>query len=168
MSQSNPHIIIAGAGLAVAHRLRNALPTAKLTIIDGKTVHHYQPGYTLLASGVWKQTKQVTYRNADYIPKGVEWLKSSVAEFNPENNQLRTEQGDVLHYDYLVVATAVVSLIGGVAAFFVLPKLLQSSHKEVYLSYGLVISYHQLHWRNSLFIYCYLAASNLPLLIFLP
>ncbi len=105
---TSPHIVIAGAGLgglAVAHRLRRALPQAVITILDAKKEHNYQPGYTLLASGVWKNTKSVKYRNADYIPKGVKWINEAVAEFDPDNNSVTTEGGTKFTYDYLVVAT---------------------------------------------------------------
>ncbi len=105
---TSPHIVIAGAGLgglAVAHRLRRTLPKAVITILDGKKEHNYQPGYTLLASGVWKDTKSVKYQNADYIPNGVKWVAEAVAEFDPENNSVTTEVGTKFNYDYLVVAT---------------------------------------------------------------
>lgn len=107
-TNSSPHIVIAGAGLgglAVAHRLRQALPQAVITIIDGKKEHNYQPGYTLLASGVWTDTKTVKYRNADYIPSGAKWVQEAVAEFDPDNNSVTTESGTKFSYDYLVVAT---------------------------------------------------------------
>lgn len=108
MKDHKPNIIIAGAGLAglaTANRLRRELPAAQITIIDGKTEHNYQPGYTLLASGVWKSAKQVTYQNEKYIPAGVNWIRSPIATFEPESNRVRTEAGDVLQYDFLIVAT---------------------------------------------------------------
>ena len=52
-SNSKAHIVIAGSGLggiAVASRLRALLPEAKITIVDAKQEHNYQPGYTLVAS----------------------------------------------------------------------------------------------------------------------
>lgn len=107
-TENTVNIVIAGAGLgglAVAHRLRKTLPNAMITIIDGKTEHNYQPGYTLLASGVWTNTKAVKYRNADYIPKGVNWIQETVSEFDPENNTVTTASFEKIKYDYLVVAT---------------------------------------------------------------
>ncbi len=49
------HIVIAGSGLggiAVANRLSRMLDGAKITIVDAKEEHNYQPGYTLVATGV--------------------------------------------------------------------------------------------------------------------
>ena len=38
------------------------------------------------------------------LPKAASWLKDSVASFEPEHNRLVTESGDVVNYDFLVVA----------------------------------------------------------------
>ena len=100
------HIVIAGsglAGLALAHRLRNDLDGAKITLIDAKEVHNYQPGYTLVATGVWPVSKTID-SNADLMPAGVEWVKDMVAEFDPAANTVVTRSGKRIRYDYLVVA----------------------------------------------------------------
>ena len=100
------HIVIAGsglAGLALAHRLSKMLDGAKITLIDAKEEHNYQPGYTLVATGVWPVGK-VMDRNADFIPAGVEWVKDMVAEFDPAANAVVTASGQRIAYDYLVVA----------------------------------------------------------------
>lgn len=50
------HIVIVGSGMggiAVASRLMQQLDGARITIVDRKEEHHYQPGYTLVASGIW-------------------------------------------------------------------------------------------------------------------
>ena len=100
------HIVIAGsglAGIAVAHRLQGLLDGAKITIIDAKEVHNYQPGFTLVASGVWPVAKVID-RNADLQPAGVEWVKDMVAAFDPASNSVTTAGGQRIAYDYLVVA----------------------------------------------------------------
>jgi sulfide:quinone oxidoreductase len=108
-TRTNAHIVIAGSGLggiAVASRLSRALTGARITIIDGKEAHHYQPGYTLVATGVWPATK-VQDRNADLHPAGVQWVKDFVVEFDPAANSVVTQRGERILYDYLVVATGV-------------------------------------------------------------
>mgnify|MGYP002661811506 FL=1 len=100
------HIVMAGSGLgglALAHRLRNDLDGAKITLIDAKEVHNYQPGYTLVATGVWPVSKTID-SNADLMPAGVEWVKDMVAEFDPAANTVVTRSGKRIRYDYLVVA----------------------------------------------------------------
>ena len=99
-------IAIAGgglAGIALAHRLSALLDGAKITLIDAKEAHNYQPGYTLVASGIWPLDK-VVERNADLHPAGLEWVKDMVAEFDPAANALVTMGGRRIAYDYLVVA----------------------------------------------------------------
>ncbi len=106
-SNSRAHIVIAGSGLggiAVASRLRALLPQARITIIDAKQEHNYQPGYTLVATGVWPIEK-VRDRNADFLPSGVDWVQEMVAKFDPASNSLTTTGGQKIGYDYLVVAT---------------------------------------------------------------
>ncbi len=100
------HIVIAGSGLgglALAHRLLDLLDGAQITIIDAKEAHNYQPGYTLVASGVWPVSKVID-RNADFMPAGVRWIKEMVAEFDPAAQTVVTSGGQRVRYDYLVVA----------------------------------------------------------------
>ena len=93
------------AGLAAINRLSKSLPNAELILVDKKKEHHYQPGFTLLASGIWNDVNEVIYRNKDYIPSNVRWVQSYVKAFDPDNNQLTTENDEVISYDYMVVAT---------------------------------------------------------------
>ena len=107
--KSNARIVIAGSGLggiAVANRLSSMLDGARITIVDRKEEHNYQPGYTLVATGVWPVDK-VRDRNADYQPAGVEWVKDMVAAFDPASNTVVTAGGQRIPYDFLVVATGV-------------------------------------------------------------
>lgn len=106
-SGSQAHIVIAGSGLggiAVASRLRALLPQARITIVDAKQEHNYQPGYTLVATGVWPIEK-VRNRNAEFMPAGVQWVQEMVASFDPAGNSLTTTGGQKIDYDFLVVAT---------------------------------------------------------------
>ena len=54
--KSSAHIVIVGSGLAgldMTNRLRRQLDGAKITLLDAKKIHHYQPGFTLVATGIW-------------------------------------------------------------------------------------------------------------------
>jgi sulfide:quinone oxidoreductase len=107
--KTSARIVIAGSGLggiAVANRLSKLLDGARITIVDRKEEHNYQPGYTLVATGVWPVDK-VRDRNADFQPAGVEWVKDMVAGFDPAANTVVTAGGQRIPYDFLVVATGV-------------------------------------------------------------
>jgi sulfide:quinone oxidoreductase len=107
--KTSARIVIAGSGLggiAVANRLSAMLDGATITIVDRKEEHNYQPGYTLVASGVWPVDK-VRDRNVDFQPAGVEWVKDMVAGFEPAANTVVTAGGQRIPYDFLVVATGV-------------------------------------------------------------
>jgi sulfide:quinone oxidoreductase len=141
-SDSWARIVIAGAGaagLSLASRLRRAMPNATITIIDAKKEHHFQPGFTLVGAGVWSPA-HVTERNADYMPRGVEWIEAAVAEFDPEANAVTTTAGQRIDYDFLLVATGLkldyeaiegmdASLIGrdGIASIYAGPEQAKAS-----------------------------------------
>ena len=105
--QTSAHIVIVGAGAAgldAANRLSRELDGAKITIIDSRVEHIYQPGLTLVATGIWKPQK-VMDQNARYMPDGVDWIQARVAEFDPSANAVVTDAGQRINYDYLMVTT---------------------------------------------------------------
>jgi sulfide:quinone oxidoreductase len=105
--KTSAHIVIAGGGLggiAVANRLNQLLDGARITLVDAKKEHNYQPGYTLVATGVWPVEK-VRDHNADFHPAGLEWVQDMVAGFEPGSNTVITAGGQRIRYDFLVVAT---------------------------------------------------------------
>ena len=105
--KSSARIVIAGAGaagLAAASHLASKLDGAKITLIDARKEHFYQPGFTLVASGI-KQSPYVVSTTRDYVPGGVELVEERVVEFDPEGNKVVTESGKPYPYDFLIVAT---------------------------------------------------------------
>ncbi|NYT78975.1 FAD-dependent oxidoreductase [Alcaligenaceae bacterium] len=100
-------IVIAGAGaagLASASRLAARLKGASITLIDARARHLYQPGLTLVASGI-KPAGYVESDTASYVPREVEWVQDTVAEIDPEADKVVTAGGKTYTYDYLIVAT---------------------------------------------------------------
>lgn len=105
--ETSARIVIVGggaAGLSAANRLAEGLSGAHITIIEKREQHIYQPGLTLVATGIWNQRK-VLDRNARYMPSGIDWIKGMVSEFDPEANRVVTDNGQVVEYDYLMVTT---------------------------------------------------------------
>lgn len=111
MSDQHYAIAIVGAGsagISVASRLLRKAPNlkGKIVLIDPTDKHYYQPLWTLVGAGA--ATKEHTERDeSTLIPEGADWLKESVATFDPERNQLATEHASTVQYDYLVVAAGI-------------------------------------------------------------
>ncbi|MDX9959927.1 MAG: FAD/NAD(P)-binding oxidoreductase [Aliarcobacter sp.] len=109
-SEATGKILIIGGGLAgisTAARLVNTLSNPDITIIEPnpKSVS-YQPGTTLIASGVYTKA-DIDYNTSDFVPKGVTILKDKAVEFNPESNTVALESGETISYDFLVVAAGI-------------------------------------------------------------
>lgn len=104
---SNAHIVIIGAGAAgldIASRLQRSLEGARITLVGARQQHYYQPGFTLVASGLWQMDRVLT-STQEWVPQNVSWIEADATAFNPDNNQVRLSNQQTLTYDLLVVAT---------------------------------------------------------------
>ncbi len=88
----------------MASRLSKLLPNASITIVDARKEHLYQPGFTLVAAGVYR-AGDVVDDTARHLPRSVSWVQEHVAEFDPEGKSVTTTGGTRLPYDFLVVTT---------------------------------------------------------------
>lgn len=105
---ANIAIIGAGAaGTALANRLVRRLDGARITLIDARKEHLYQPGLSLVAAGL-KPSDYVVSTTAEWLPKGVSLVEEAAAEIDPVARTVTTSGGQVISYDYLVVATGLV------------------------------------------------------------
>ena len=105
-------VIVGGgtAGITTAARLVKSMPGGnqkpKIAIIEPSAKHYYQPLWTLVGAGVFP--KSVTERaESDFIPAGCKWIQDSVTEFFPDQNQVMTQAGREIHYEFLVVAAGI-------------------------------------------------------------
>ena len=87
MVKQHSVLIVGGgtAGLSVAARLRNLPDAPRVTLIEPSEHHFYQPLWTLVGAGVFPR-ESTRRAQGDYIPAGVEWLKTKVVEFHPEKS----------------------------------------------------------------------------------
>ncbi len=109
-SDAKAKIVIVGGGLAgisTAARLTLNLTDPDITIIEPeKNSASYQPGQTLVAAGIWDED-EIVYQRDDFVPDGVKVIEDRAVFYNPQENKLTTEKGQVVTYDYLILAAGV-------------------------------------------------------------
>lgn len=118
-AKAHHRIVVVGAGSAgttVAAQLArsNLLDKPDIAILDPATTHHYQPGWTLVGTGL-KGLAATQRPLSSVIPSGVKHYPLTVAAFDPENNTIKTSEGVDVSYDYLVVAPGLETNFAGVA-----------------------------------------------------
>jgi sulfide:quinone oxidoreductase len=103
--KSHEVVIIGGgaAGISTAASILKRRKGVDIIIVEPRTEHHYQPGWTLVGGGVFKR-EQTERPMATLMPKGVQWVRAACAGFDPEHNQIILEGGERIGYKTLVVA----------------------------------------------------------------
>lgn len=97
-------IIGAGAaGISVAASLLKRRPGLDIAILDPRSEHYYQPGWTLVGGGVFRREDTVRAMEG-LIPKGVKWIRTACARFQPERNEVVLEDGTAIGYRVLIAA----------------------------------------------------------------
>lgn len=107
---TSARIVIIGAGAGgttLANRLTERLEDATITVIDPRREHLYQPGLSLVAAGL-KPPSYVVSQTTDWLPRGVTLIAERAAAIDPEARTVATDSGQVLAYDFLVVAPGLV------------------------------------------------------------
>lgn len=104
--QSTYDILIVGGGAAgsgVAASLLKRDKSLRIAIIEPSHKHYYQAAWTLVGAGEFDITK--TERDmSNCIPKNVTWIPSAVTIFNPDAKSVKTQGGQDIYYQQLVVA----------------------------------------------------------------
>ncbi|MCF6148713.1 MAG: NAD(P)/FAD-dependent oxidoreductase [Candidatus Kuenenia sp.] len=101
-------LIVGGGtgGITVAAQLHKSQKIPDIAVIEPSEKLYYQPIWTLVGAGVFP--KEVSERETkEFVPADVVWIKDKVAQFDPEKNNLTTEAGKVIGYDYLIVAAGI-------------------------------------------------------------
>lgn len=105
ISRVKAKVVIVGggaAGLTIAARLSHALAQPNITLIDPAAEHYYQPGFTMVAGGVF-QPGEVVRPQASLVPDRVNWLQDYVTSLDPDQNRLETARHGAISYDFLVL-----------------------------------------------------------------
>eukprot|EP00092_Neocalanus_flemingeri_P008890 GFUD01009565.1.p1 GENE.GFUD01009565.1~~GFUD01009565.1.p1 ORF type:complete len:446 (+),score=143.96 GFUD01009565.1:93-1430(+) len=105
-AEHNYKLVVVGGGAGgcgTANKFVNKFGPGEVAVIEPNTMHYYQPMWTLVGGGL-KTLAQSGRPMDSLLPKAASWLRDSVTGFEPENNRLVTESGDVVNYEFLVVA----------------------------------------------------------------
>ncbi|MCV6594484.1 MAG: NAD(P)/FAD-dependent oxidoreductase [Silicimonas sp.] len=109
-TRTSARIVIIGAGAAgtaLANRLVRRLDGARITLVDPRVEHLYQPGLSLVAAGL-KPADYVVSKTTDWLPDGVELVAERAEAIDAEVKSVTTESGRSLDYDFLVLAPGLV------------------------------------------------------------
>lgn len=102
-------ILILGAGTAgtmMANKLSKVLDEREfsLTIVDKKETHYYQPGFLFIPFGIYSK-EDVIKPKRNFFPLNVRSIFSDIDLIQPDENKVHLKNGDILAYDYLIIAT---------------------------------------------------------------
>jgi sulfide:quinone oxidoreductase len=102
-------VLILGAGTAgtmMANKLFKKLDLNdwQITIVDNDKIHYYQPGFLFIPFGIYTE-KDVIKEKKEFIPKNVKYIQSEIWKVLPEFNKVHLNDGIVLDYDILIIAS---------------------------------------------------------------
>ncbi len=106
--ETRARIVIVGGGaggITAAAKLARWLDGARITVIEPRATHRYQPGWVFVGAGIMDKEETIDRRTGELLPDDIDWRQTSVAEFDPDNDALTTDDGERIDYDYLLVAT---------------------------------------------------------------
>ncbi|KAI6084495.1 FAD/NAD(P)-binding domain-containing protein [Hypoxylon rubiginosum] len=131
-AKAHHRVVVVGggtAGVTVAAQLqRNTqFENKDIAILDPAQTHHYQPGWTLVGSGL-RSLENMHRPMFEVIPEGVKHYPLRVSAFDPENNAIKTSDGVDVSYDYLIVAPGLETNFAGVSG---LEQALQDTTSQV-------------------------------------
>ena len=106
---AKPRIVVLGAGLGgtiAAFEIRDTLRAkVDITVVSDTDTYSFIPSNPWVAVG-WRKPEAI---QVDLPPvfakKGVEFTSVGASRVKPQENLLELNDGSLLHYDYLVIAT---------------------------------------------------------------
>lgn len=118
------HVVILGAGIAgvtAAYALKERLGSRhEVTVVSDRPYFHFVPSNPWVAMG-WRERTDVAFPIGPCLTaRGIRFIQSAVRRIEPDVIQVDLENGDVLFYDILLIATGatgVVDAVPGLAEF---------------------------------------------------
>lgn len=102
-------ILILGGGTGgtiMANKLRKVLERDEweITLVDKQKTHYYQPGFLFIPFGIYNKY-DVIKPKSDFFPAGINVIYTPIDRIDGDNNKVILEDGKVLNYDFLIIAT---------------------------------------------------------------
>ncbi|MDH3933621.1 MAG: NAD(P)/FAD-dependent oxidoreductase [Gammaproteobacteria bacterium] len=102
-------VVIIGAstgGLPAAYEMREALGKEhKVTVISNTDTFHFVPSNPWVAVG-WRTEKDTSFKLEPRLnAKNIDFIPTGAKEIKPAENQVELMDGQVVDYDYLIIAT---------------------------------------------------------------
>jgi sulfide:quinone oxidoreductase len=103
------HIVILGAGIggmSCAYEMREQVrPEDKVTVISDSPLFQFVPSNPWVAVN-WRTKEDITIPIAPYFErKGINLIATPAKRVHPEKNQVELTDGQIIDYDFLVIAT---------------------------------------------------------------
>ncbi|OOZ37279.1 NAD(P)/FAD-dependent oxidoreductase [Solemya velesiana gill symbiont] len=103
------HIVVLGAGtggLPCAYELRESLGREhEVTVINERDYFQFVPSNPWVAVG-WRDRSSITFDIRPHVErKGINFIAKRCDRIDADNNKLELDGGEVVEYDYLVIAT---------------------------------------------------------------
>ena len=103
------HVVIIGAstgGLPAAYEIKEMLGSQhQVTVISNTDTFHFVPSNPWVAVG-WRSRSDTTFPIEPYLKKkDIGFIAVAASEIKPDDNQVILADGQVINYDYLVIAT---------------------------------------------------------------
>ncbi|MCL5060137.1 MAG: FAD-dependent oxidoreductase [Candidatus Thermoplasmatota archaeon] len=125
------HVVILGAGIAgvsAAYALKAKLgPRDEVTVVSDKPYFHFVPSNPWVAMG-WRERSDIAFPIGPHLEsRGIQFIHSGVRRIQPDIIQVDLENGDVLFYDYLLIATGATGMTDEV------PGLAEHTHSVIHV-----------------------------------
>ena len=125
------HVVVLGAGIAgvtAAYALKARLgPRDEVTVVSNKPYFHFVPSNPGVAMG-WRERSEVAFPIAPYLEsRGIKFIHSGVKRIQPDIIQVDLDNGDVLFYDALLIATGAAGMPDEV------PGLAEHTHSVIHV-----------------------------------
>jgi sulfide:quinone oxidoreductase len=127
-------VVIIGAGIAgipAAYALKSRLgPNDEVTVISDKDYFQFVPSNPWLAMGC-RDRSDIAFPIEPYLnERGIQFTGSAVKGLQPSNNRIDLENGEILHYDYLLIASGVEG------AFDQMPGLASHTYSVIHVDHA--------------------------------